>query len=478
MRTEFRRAIEAAGEYQDAAGRITAIKRAVTSEIRAADPSVSVAFTDYFNNSLVPDMVLRWPTESRERLLYLRLNPSERWLLNGLNLVSSHSPLVFALDDLAAEAAPVSSARESSALQEEARASGTWITDPSGMAAVAAARTRGPSLGLLGQALVRGGRGVAGGEQVADLTEKTEAGFAGSASCSEQATRQAVEAIENNLDAEQSGRLTRLLRAVWEGHGGSSSRFPGAVSTGRLTDDDLSFLLAAITDAPADFWRRIGPAITTAQLGRLRIEDPSANLQSLVLANLGHLQARGVRVIDEPVRLSEPDDIPRWLVGKGCLALRGRNWTAYLAARRAEELPPADNARPPDLAALIGRAAGVRAPITQVQLGKDDRAVTYESKDGTGILDDPALRQVAAEFRAAAIEKASAALEGDRSIGIDFSQKTAIGPTSAVFPLGALVRSVLPLMLDCEDDELTALGSALDDPSEQDERSSGLGLPG
>jgi hypothetical protein len=472
MRTEFQRAIEAAGEYQGTAARVTAIKRAVTSEVRAADPSVSVFFTDYFNNSLVPDMVLRWSTESRERLLYLRLNPSEQWLLNGLELVSSHSPLVFALEDLATDALPESTTQESNVLQKEARASGTWITDPSGLAAVADARTRGPSLGLLGQALVRGGRGVAGGEQVADLTEKTEAGFAGSASCSERATRQAVEAIESNLDAEQSGRLTRLLRAVWEGHGGTSSRFPGTVSAGRLTDDDLSFLLAATADAPADFWRRIGPSVTTAQLGRLRIGDPSANLQSLVLANLDHLQARGVRVIDEPVRLGEPDDIPRWLVGKGCLALRGRNWTAYLAARRAEELPPADDARPPDLAALRRRAAEGRAPITQIQLGKDARAVTYESKDGTDVLNDPALGQVAAEFRAVTIEKASAALEGDRSIGIDFSQRTAIGPTNAVFPVGALVRSVLPLVLDCEEDEPAALGAA-DDPPEQDERPSG-----
>ncbi|HUC58693.1 MAG TPA: hypothetical protein VMA95_14925 [Streptosporangiaceae bacterium] len=314
----------------------------------------------------------------------------------------------------------------------------------------------------MSQALVRGGRGVAGGEEITDLTEKTAAGFVGSRQLSEQPTRAAVEAIETYLDAEQSGRLTRVLRAIWEGHGGVSARFPQAPSLGRLTDDDLSYLLASVDQTSAEFWRRIGRTVTTLQLARLRIEDPSANLQTLVHTNLESLQARGIRVINEPFRLGESDEIPRWLIAKGCLALRGLNWTAYIAARRSEEMPPADKAGVPDILTLRRRAIEGHAPITQVQLGRDDRAVTYESKDGSEVLDDPGLRQVAADLKITAIEKAVASLEGDRSIGIDFGQKTAIGPTSAVFPLGSLMRSILPLVSDFEDDELAMLHSALD----------------
>jgi hypothetical protein len=477
VRIEFQRAIEAAGEQREAADRVTAIKRAVTNEIRAADPSVSVTFTDYFNHSFAPDIVLRWPTENRERLLFVRPNPSERWLLNELKLVSSHRPLVFTLADLPQEGVSPEPSEERKVLEKEARASDTWITDPSGMAAVSSVRAKEPSLGLLSQALVRGGRGVSGSEQITDLTDKTAAGFAGSSQLSEQLTRQAVEAIENSLDAEQSGRLTRVLRAVWEGNGGASSRFPKTLSVGQLTDDDLSYLLGAMSDAPTDFWRRIGATITTVQLGRLRIQDPSENLQALVLANLESLTAKGVRAIDEPLRLEESDQIPRWLVAKGCLALRGLNWTAYLAARRAEEMPPADDARAPDLTALKRRATEGRAPITQIQFGRDDRSVTYESKDGTDVLDDRGLQQVAGDLKITTVEKAVAALEGDRSIGIDFSQKTAIGPTSAVFPLGSLIRSVLPLVSDFEEDDLAMIRSALE-PRVSDEATGGQGAKG
>ena len=468
VRTEYQQAITAASDKKDALDRITAIKRAVTSEIRAADPSVSVTFTEYFNHSFAPDMVLRWPTENRERLVFVRPNSSERWLLNGLRFVSRHRPLVFTLEDLASEDLSPKQGSSRTALREEARATDTWITDPSAMAAISSVRARESSLGLLSQALVRGGRGVAGGDEIADLTEKTHAGFVASAQLSEPPTRVAVQAIESNLDAEQSGRLTRVLRAVWEGHGGSASRFPKAESVGHLTDDDLSYLLGAMDDAPLDFWRRIGRTITTAQLGHVRVEDPSTSLQAIVLANLEHLQAKGVRVISEPFRLGESDQVPRWLISKGCLALRGLNWTAYVAARRAEEMPPPDDVRAPDLTELKRRAIEVSSPITQVQFGRDDRAVTYESKDGTDVLGDPGLQQVAADLRITAVEKAVAALEGDRSVSLDFSRRTAIGPTSAVFPLGTLARSVLPLLSDLDEEELIKLRGTLEPASPSD----------
>jgi hypothetical protein len=462
VRTEFQEAITAAGRMQDASSMITAVKRAVASEIRSADPSASVTFTDYFNHTFVPDIVLRWPTENRERLVYVRPNPDRQWLLNGIAYVSAHKPVVFTLEDLAsADRAPAleESRRK---LADEALATDTWITDPSGVAAVSSVRGKQPYLGLLSQALIRGGRGVSGHAEMTDLTEKTEAGFTASRELSEPGTRRAVQAIENNLDAEQSGRLTRVLRALWEGHGGTASRFPAASSVGTLTDDDLSYLLSATEQAPADFWRRIGRTLTTAQLGRLLVADPSGNLQALVSSNLDSLQARGLRVVDEPFRLGESDDVPRWVVARGCLALRGLNWTAYVAARRIEEMPPPDDARVPDLPELRRRATAGRAAITQVQLGRNDRAVTYESKDGTDVLEDPGLQQAAADLKVTAVEKAVAAIEGDRSVGIDFAQKTAIGPTSAIFPLGPLMHSVLPLISDLGEEELGTLHTALE----------------
>ena len=78
------------------------------------------------------------------------------------------------------------------------------------------------------------------------------------------------------------------------------------------------------------------------------------------------------------------------------------------------------------------------------------------------------MQQVATDLGITTIEKAVAALEGDRSVGLDFSKKTAIGPTSSVFPLGTLMRSALPLLSDLDDEELMKLRRALEPAPPQD----------
>ena len=101
-------------------------------------------------------------------------------------------------------------------------------------------------------------------------------------------------------------------------------------------------------------------------------------------------------------------------------------------------------------------------PVTQVQLGRDGRAVTYESKDGTDVLDDPGLQQAAASLGVTDVERAVTVIDGDRSLGIDFAQRTAVGPTNAVFPLGALLRAILPVISHLDDEERAALRVTLE----------------
>jgi hypothetical protein len=463
VRTEFQRALAAADDQRDAPGRIAVIKKAVAAEVRAADPAVNVRNTDYFNHSFAPDMVLRWPKEDRERLLFVRPSATPSWLLDDLQLVASYRPMLFTLEDLNTppDTSDVADEASRANLGAAATTSNTWITDPSGLAAISTVRTQDPVLGLLSQALVRGRRGVSDGNEVGALTASTSAGFTGATVLSTAATRAAIQAIESHLDSEQSGRLTRVLRAVWEGNGGASAQFPTTVAIGALTDDDLTYLLAATGDAPAEFWRRIGRTVTTAQLGRVRTDDPSPTLHALVSANLDTLQAKGLRVVGEPFKLGESEDVPRWIVSRGCLALRGLNWTAYLAARRIEELPPAEEMRAPDLATLRRRTGGRRVAITQVQIGRGDREVTYAAKDGIDVLDDPELPKVASDMNVTAIEGAAATLASGGTVNIDFVRRTAVGPTSSMFPVGSLVRSTLPLLSDLSEEEEGTVMAAL-----------------
>ncbi|QYJ04223.1 hypothetical protein KUV85_00650 [Nocardioides panacisoli] len=464
MRTEFATAMAEARQQDTSDARIERIKRAVTAEFRAADPAVSVKFTDYFNHVVVPDMVLRWPEESRERLLFLRPSAAEAWLEDDIASLSSHRPVIFTLEDLTAEEElnreerpPASSER----LQASAASADTWIADPSAIGGVATARKDSAVIGLLGQALVRGGKGVSTGQAVERLTTATETAFENAEALNAGSMTESVASLEGSLDSQQAGRFTRILRAVWEGNGGAGSAFPTTSSTGPLTDDDLFYLMTTLEDASADFWRRVGKNVTTAQLGRLRIEDPSASLQTFVTANLEFLTSKGIRATGQQVRLSESEEFPRWVVDRGCLAIRGAEWIAHFAARRAEELPPPEVRQGFSLDTLKKRAATSNTAVTRVDFGKGDRGVSYESKERLNVLRDKDLTQLAQDVPGLSVERAALAIPGGGIATLDIPARTALGPTSSVLPIGNLARAALPFLVDLTDDEAEAVGNLL-----------------
>jgi hypothetical protein len=45
-------------------------------------------------------MVLRWPQESRERLLFLRPSADPLWLEEDVASLGAHHPLIFTLEDI------------------------------------------------------------------------------------------------------------------------------------------------------------------------------------------------------------------------------------------------------------------------------------------------------------------------------------------------------------------------------------------
>ena len=95
-------------------------------------------------------------------------------------------------------------------------------------------------------------------------------------------------------------------------------------------------------------------------------------------------------------------------MAKGYLALRALNWTAYVAALKADELPPAHKMQVPDLEILRARATASSMPLTQIQFGRGDRAVIYKSKDGRSVLGAPELSSAIRDLRVTDIDEAVA----------------------------------------------------------------------
>lgn len=134
---------------------------------------------------------------------------------------------------------------------------------------------------------------------------------------------------------------------------------------------------------------------------------------------------------------------------------------AYLAGRRLEELPKPQRVGATPVDALRQRSQSLNVVIRRVELGRGNTAVTYESKDGTNVTMDQRFADFVAGMNDATVETAVATLPGAGTVKLDFPSKSAIGPTSSVFPVGQLVRSVLPLIADLTEQEVKQLARTL-----------------
>jgi hypothetical protein len=328
----------------------------------------------------------------------------------------------------------------------------TLVADSHGIAEVGG-NAQNPISDLFGYALLRGGRGLLD-EQTVELAAATAArGFDGAKDLIVDETRAATDVFARTLGSEQASRMTRILRTIWEGHGGSATSFPGPRDIpGSLTDEDVSLLLDNVTSEEVEFWRRIGSTVSLAQLARLSPSGPSPNLQRLVEANVDRLAARGLRVLidlKQPDR--EPATRPEWMISRQCLALSGPDWTAYMAASR-DDLPPAQIRNGIPVGSIRHRVEGLGTQITNIQFQRDDRLITYESRAALNVVNDDDLDAIAyAPGRTEAlVHTATIMLSGNRGLICDLTTATATGHTSAVFDVSDLLSYGLPLLLDLD----------------------------
>jgi len=155
---------------QQPADAVSDVKMAVADYLQMTDPAVTVKFTDYFNHSFAPDLVLTWSRDNVDRYVYLRANSDPEWLKDDIDNIGSRHPLVMTLG-VTEQDGPMQEV-ESSARQQD-----TLVTEPGTIEALTEARHNTPVAGLLGSALLQGGRGVMGETAVGRVVGTTASGF-------------------------------------------------------------------------------------------------------------------------------------------------------------------------------------------------------------------------------------------------------------------------------------------------------------
>jgi hypothetical protein len=412
-------------------------------------------------------MVLDWPNENIQRGVFIRPSTDAAWIADDLQLLAADHPLFYALRglDSGVETASHKLVEDGrltrSVLNDQAMEIDALVADPWSISALSTRRRAGPTFALLGQAIIRGGRGVLDEESVVRAVDTTENGFAGAAEVDAKRTGAATNLLQRLLDVQQAGRMTRLLQSVWEGHGGVASQFPARdLVGGPLTDDDLIFLLRDLSRPGAEFWGRVARNVSAEQLTRLPLDDPSENLQLLMEALVNLIEVKALRISDEPLQLGEAENTPRWLLSRGCIVLRGDGWKAYAAPTRQEQLPTAEEWPGLGVKETRDRAQRLGIRVTDVQLLGAQSSITWEAVGNVNVINEKALSSLA-EATSATVGKATLALRGGGRVVCDLTTRTAAGQTSAKFILGELLRETLPLLRTLAPEESDLVGQVL-----------------
>lgn len=421
------------------------VKSVVAAYLHRADPAVTVKSTNYFNHSFVPDFVLTWPRDSIDRYVYLRANNDPEWLQDDIDIIGARHPFMMTLT----ATQPNGSMQE---IASSAKQLDTLVAEPGTLETLSQARRNRPVAGLLGSALLQGGRGVISEASAGSAVEATAGGFEAAKHVSKEPTQEAARLFDEILANPQSERLTRVLRFIWEGHGGAATDFPATrdIAT-QLTGADLRYLLDSIDTDDDMFWRRIGRNLALELITRIPADNMPVTFQRLVNANATILIAKAIRVAQTEARLDDPDDLWEWFLESGNLALHGNNFTAFIAPTTVESLPSVPLRDGPTFPELRRRAQEEGLTLGGVKVVTERAStVTFESKAEANIIRDEDFANISEALGAVRVREAVVTAAGKRLI-CDLEKSTAAGQSTATFPVSELVRVAVPLMLPVDD---------------------------
>jgi hypothetical protein len=447
----FRDRIESARQGTDARENVRQIKRAVMDELHDTDPRVSIKNTDYFNHTYAPDLVLRWPTDNKERYLYIRTDPDPNRLSEDVACLGNEHPVLFSLQAVG------QGTNEAAALNRATAAKDVLVTDPNGLEVLVDNRRQHPVVQLASAALLQGGRGLIDQEHGRRIAEYFSEGFDAARRTEPELTARAAAAIDDSFDNRSSRRLGQFLQAVWVGSGGLPTTFPGRSDlSSDLSDEGFRFLLELAEFDDSEFWRRVGRQLTIERLAQMEVDVSSPNFQHLVNSNLDVLWARICRIVQTGATLFEQPDRFAWTQESDNLALKGSRFTAYVARKGEDMRVPPTRGGSISGEDLVSRAEQLGRGVEQVDLLGPTCSVLYASQ-GTDATHDAALHGIISTLGNAKVRAATITLPEGRSLRCDFETRTAAGKGPAIYPVGDLIPAALRVMEDLQDEEITQL---------------------
>ncbi|WP_157777240.1 tetratricopeptide repeat protein [Nocardia terpenica] len=450
------------------------VKQIVSESLSAADPAVRVVWTQYFNHTYIPDLVLEWPSRSvsASRRVYLRPTQNPLRIEMDVRENSASGPIFIHLADLSAER-DESGESGLEVLSSVAHSTQSLVTEVEAFERLSTNST-GPGSNLLPSSVIRGGRGLLEAEQATETATIVSRGFAGAMAADPESTALALGVIGDILDPSIATEISTVLETMWIASGGAPLEYPGQVQALGLSisPQRLESLLQSVSADETEFWLSIGRGVTFESFESLHLTGEQKALQVIMRTALPNILVRTCR-ITETVRVGQKVDSMIWQVERGNLSLRGAGRQAWVG-RRVGDLPRQwsyEMDRRPSPQILVSRSDSSGIPISAVEAVGGGRTITYRSSGNSDIRQDDFVTYLESMLGSeSVVKRAVPLLEGGKPVTVDFTTNTAFGGPSARINAASLIWGTWCMIYDLtesEHDELTAVIGPLSQASEQ-----------
>ncbi|MET3637428.1 hypothetical protein [Curtobacterium oceanosedimentum] len=460
----------------DATSSIAAVQEEVIDSFRDADPGLDFRTTGYFNHTYVPDVVIRWPGQSEERQVFLRASDNEAYLREDIGLLNDKYSIFVPLNGLLAREDTDDVSGSADALLQEASVSAhALVTGPASIRALSVAAPQSERINSLSaRAVLQGGAGVISPNFASSFNAAVAEGFRGALVGNEDATREALRLSIDVLDSARTAQLAELLQAAWVGGGQVSTDFPGLGLAGSpLEPQALLLLLDTVSFDDDEFWQRLSRNLEFKHFAGLTVSGENQGFQQLMRAAAPRLKAKAARTVG--LRETEESQGVIWALNAGILSLDIGRARVDFAPRSVEEFKASGIDASPTVSSFVKRAVNAEINVLRVVLSNEDRSLEYASEDGTSVVNDERIQNIADEFDGSVVSRAVVGAEG-RDLGINLETSTGFGRTRSVFYVSSLVRSLVPLIADLNEQERGQLVDVFDlDTIAGEDASSGIG---
>lgn len=366
---------------------IAGVKEIVAREITQLSPDARLVSTSYFNHTYMPDFVLEWREagKSTSRPVFIRNHLSDSVAEHEVDALADQEPVVLGLDTIEGEDAPP--------IRQAADSSRLLFSDVASIDALARASDAvdGPIIGLVRSNVLRGGKGLLGGEEV-----ETVAAAADLDPAADDAGPRLERFTAMAATMFEEAAATRLLRAadiVRLSLLAADAPFLAAVE-GRLDDSDLRILLPYLLDRDsqignAEFWRYIGSMMDLQRLEEFASVLEGLPLDPLVVPNLEQWSGRRAQLSLNSAFDEEDAEIASasWAIPNGVLTATVGPYLLAVASS-GRKLKTRDNSRLPAWDAI--RESALRYRLHEVNLRGIVRRVRVSAEQSGNVAEDVA----------------------------------------------------------------------------------------